>query len=444
MIIFFATLLFAEPDYSQLPPPGPPISVPYPAATYYETPEGFPIWYYRDTRFPLVQLYVHFDAGTIHNEQPQALAIAAAGWKRGPRWRSQSWWSNRLAAIGGEPSLSMYQTAAVAELSVLKGHASAGLKLLRATLRSPNRADWQRLRKQAPVNKVLRIREQHFRLIRQLVYGKIDSLSQPTVYRMCQLSKAYQQWKRQARPTFVVVGDTDIQALLPQLNRFWSRRTDAAREEGARRKRIPWQGHKAILNMDASHQVAISLLIPYSGLNEKEWAALEQLNFILGGSFGSRLSSVVREKKGLSYAVGSRLHGHASFGFIEISLTAAIEDLVAVRDTISDVVLGLSTIEEEELQKVRSNSMKEKRTQLMSLQYVARNLIRFQSDGWKRRSTLSEQITRAELESLAKKIMQNKDKSWVLTGSATEITAALGEERWDVYDTELKIDTHFP
>ncbi|MEC7983834.1 MAG: insulinase family protein [Myxococcota bacterium] len=443
MTLFFFSLLYAQPDRTQIPSMEPLEPVQYPKAEYFETRFGYPVWYYRDTRFPLVQFYIDFDAGLLHNTEPNALAIAAAGWKRGPRWRSDAWWLNRLAILGAEPLLQMNQTSAVAEISVLEGYEREGLRLLKDTLHSPNRSGWNTHRKEVQTS-TRSVRSLHFELIQLLVYGVRKKTVVSKSYRKCDLSRAYAEWKNQAKPRFVIVGNVDIESLLPQFDRFWNEARDAKEDIYERKSRPSHIPPQSILNYDAGHQAAISLIIPHAKLSMPEWLALEQLNFILGGSFGSRLSSVLREQEGLSYTVGSRLRGNASFGFLEISLMTTIEEIPAVRMAIESVLSDLKHIQDWEYQKIGSVRTMNMRMNLMDTRYVARNLIRFQSADWKEKKRREENITQLDLERAAQNVIQNQRKGWVLTGNAKEILSVLKDKRWDVYDRDLKIDTLFP
>ncbi len=53
--------------------------------------------------------------------------------------------------------------------------------------------------------------------------------------------------------------------------------------------------------------------------NHPDYPALQVANTILGGYFGSRLMSNIREDKGYSYGIGSGIHPHRNSGFFFIS-----------------------------------------------------------------------------------------------------------------------------
>lgn len=65
--------------------------------------------------------------------------------------------------------------------------------------------------------------------------------------------------------------------------------------------------HVALLDRPAAVQSTIYLGIPVAPMKSPDWTALQVTNQILGGAFGSRITSNIREQKGYTYSPFSQL-----------------------------------------------------------------------------------------------------------------------------------------
>jgi zinc protease len=76
---------------------------------------------------------------------------------------------------------------------------------------------------------------------------------------------------------------------------------------------------QTVVEKTEAMQSSICIGKPIGNRNHPDWMKLNVLNMILGGYFGSRLMSDIREKKGLAYGIHSRLVSHRESGIFYIS-----------------------------------------------------------------------------------------------------------------------------
>ncbi len=103
-------------------------------------------------------------------------------------------------------------------------------------------------------------------------------------------------------------------------------------------------------------QSAIRLGIPAVGRNHPDFPALQVLNTVLGGYFGSRLMANIREDKGYTYGIGSGISSlkHRAFWFIASEVGADVCK-AAINEVEKEVnLLKTELISEDELDLVRN------------------------------------------------------------------------------------------
>ncbi len=90
--------------------------------------------------------------------------------------------------------------------------------------------------------------------------------------------------------------------------------------------------------------------------NHKDYLGLNVLNTLLGGYFGSRLMSNIREDKGYTYGIGSVLYSYKDIGLFYISAEIKQENCQdAINEIYSEIeILKTKKVSEEELHKVKN------------------------------------------------------------------------------------------
>jgi predicted Zn-dependent peptidase len=103
-------------------------------------------------------------------------------------------------------------------------------------------------------------------------------------------------------------------------------------------------------------QSAIRIGMPSINRTHSDFPALQVLNTVLGGYFGSRLMANIREDKGYTYGIGSGLssllHGGAFFIATEVGANVCRDALTEIEKEVN--LLKTEPISEDELQLVRN------------------------------------------------------------------------------------------
>lgn len=89
----------------------------------------------------------------------------------------------------------------------------------------------------------------------------------------------------------------------------------------------PPRRHIAVAN---AVQSAVSMSIPAIGRNHPDYDMLRLTVMALGGYFGSRLMSVVREREGLTYGISANLMGLREGAYVQIDAQCSRENVEAV------------------------------------------------------------------------------------------------------------------
>ena len=102
-------------------------------------------------------------------------------------------------------------------------------------------------------------------------------------------------------------------------------------------------------------QSAIKISVPTVGRSHPQYQEIRLMTIALGGYFGSRLMSNIREEKGLTYGINAALFGYREGAFINISCQCDNRYVNRVIEEIDNEIEKLATVpmENEELETVR-------------------------------------------------------------------------------------------
>lgn len=107
-------------------------------------------------------------------------------------------------------------------------------------------------------------------------------------------------------------------------------------------------------------QSAVAAGIPSIGRQHPDYEILRLAVVFLGGYFGSRLMSNIREDKGYTYGIGASLYGYETAGFVKIQTECDRRYVAGVIDEIRGELIRMqdaSTYTQEELLRCRSYMM---------------------------------------------------------------------------------------
>lgn len=161
-------------------------------------------------------------------------------------------------------------------------------------------------------------------------------------------------------PKVFVTGE--ISELLPEIKSFFGSLEFSDATTSAM-KILPMKaamgGTKATADVDSEHQAAIVMSIPTIDRAHPDYIPLRLAVMALGGYFGSRLMSNIREEKGYTYGIEANLYGYREGGVIAIATNTAPEYVDAVIAEVKHELQRMSDepMPAEELSVVKNNAM---------------------------------------------------------------------------------------
>ncbi|MDP4266988.1 MAG: insulinase family protein, partial [Bacteroidota bacterium] len=108
------------------------------------------------------------------------------------------------------------------------------------------------------------------------------------------------------------------------------------------------KSHKNFIQRDNALQSAIRIGCKVENITHKDFIPLKILNTVLGGYFGSRLMTNLREDKGYTYGIGSRVISFYDTGLFFITSEV---DANATKDALVQIYKEIKTIREKLIDK---------------------------------------------------------------------------------------------
>jgi len=314
------------------PAVGPPAALQVPVPQVLHLSDGTPVWLVSRPEVPLVRVVLSLRGGVLDAADPAALGLVSAGLAEGggggldPRA-----WAEAVAATGAEIHLGVGMVRAWAEVEAVAGQEEAALDLARVALLDP--ALPGRVLRQAHRQALHAAREAwlspghlHEIAIQRTLYGPQHPLGRVLGVAALQsvsparVRRAWRQLLAATAPAIVVVGDTRAEWILPVLERSLGDLPGAGRailpvpELGP-----PVSGPRHVLvDMPGLRRSFLSVLLPVPGAFSAQAPAVDLVNRALAAEFDSRLSRVLREEHGWTYAVSGLLRLWPGHGVLEL------------------------------------------------------------------------------------------------------------------------------
>ena len=226
----------------------------------------------------------------------------------------------------------------------------------------------------------------------------------------------------------VVVGDITADELKPKLDEvFGSLPATSVLPVVRDAKALPAQAKPIVMDLPQP-QTLIMFSGPGIRREDPDFYAAYVLNYILGGgSFSSRLTDDVREKRGLTYGIGTELSIQPHFwrwqGSSATMNDKADEVVQLIRDNISR--LGKEGPTAEELADAKAYITGAFPLAFDSNTKIAQNLIGFRQDGMpadyvQARNSYFEAVTLEDVKRVARTYMKPEDFTFVMVGKPTD------------------------
>jgi zinc protease len=176
-------------------------------------------------------------------------------------------------------------------------------------------------------------------------------------------------------------------------------------------------------------QSTVQIAMPGIARNDPDWYAAFVMNHILGGGLGSRLSSEVREKRGLAYGVSSGLRLYKKAALLVISTASANEKVAEAINVIRAEMARLRTdgVTAEELADAKTYLTGALPVSLDSSGSVAGLIYGLQMDGLPRdhldrRTALIDAVTAEDVRRAAGRLLRDDEALTVVVGKPVGLT----------------------
>jgi predicted Zn-dependent peptidase len=320
------------PDRSRPPALGPAPALRLPAIQKASLANGVPLWVIEQHRVPLAQVNVILRGGSsLDRSGRHGIASLVAGMlDEGAGSRSALDLADAVEFLGAELSTGSSFDYSAVRLSTPVKDLPAALALLADVVLRPTfpAAELDRLKKerlaalvQAQDNPAAVIGYAFPRVVFGPThrYGTPAAGLAPAVEAITadELRAFYKEHYVSGNAAIVVTGDVTLAAVKADLdNAFAAWTSTGSRGTTAPLPAAPQLTRREIVLVDKPGAAQSQIRIGWVGVprSTPDYAALEVLNTVLGGSFGSRLNQNLRERNGYTYGAGSAFDMRASAG----------------------------------------------------------------------------------------------------------------------------------
>ncbi len=401
------------------------------------TPLGIKAWLVEDKSVPVINLSFSFEGGSALEPEGRKgvtslmalLLTDGAGSLTGPAFKQRA--EDSEVALGFGASLDRLS----GSLRVLSANRNEGFELLRLAMIEPRfdpeMVEQRRAQALSNVNQAgQRPATVAGRAMMTTVFAGHPYAADTEGLRAGLKSVTVDDLKARAaallsRTSLViaVVGDIDAAELSRQLDRAFG----ALPANPAPPEPPQWKAEvkrRTIVIERPVPQSTVQIVMPGIARNDKDWYAAFVMNHILGGSgLGSRLTTEVREKRGLTYGVSSGLRNYKKASLLAISTASANEKVAEAVKVIRAEIARLRTdgVTAEELADAKTYLTGALPVSLDSSGSVASLLYSLQIDGLPpdhldKRSALISAVTAEDVRRVARRLLRDDAAVTVVVG----------------------------
>jgi len=244
------------------------------------------------------------------------------------------------------------------------------------------------------------------------------------------LADYHARYYRPERTQLVLTGDVDQEVIDVTSRVFGNEIVDMARAPQTQDGPLddypqtqPSPQRRCFLPKEQSLQAAVRLSLPTVGQDHPDFMGLKVLNAILGGYFGSRLMTTVREEKGYTYGIFSTHTVYRNQSYIDIETQTAIE---YVKPLIEAVFQEMEKLKQEpagaeEMQLLRNYLSGEYARMMdgpfaLADLYIAAESVGMDMASYRQQLDVMNRISGEELQALAQKYFHEEDFYLVCAG----------------------------
>jgi zinc protease len=362
-----------KPDRSKPPAIGPAPSLTLPAIQRHALSNGLAVWIVEHHEVPLAQINLIVKSGSAADPIGKfgVGSLAAAMLDEGAGSRDALALADALEFLGANLTTTSSFDYSAVRMSVPVSKLADALPLMSDVALRPTfpAADLERLRKER-LTSLLQARDNPGALIQiafpRIVFGPTHRYGTsanglPPAIEALTVADVQAFYRTHYRPdnaTLLVVGDVTPKAILPALERaFGGWKTDGMAPLVAAVPAAPQLKSRQVYIVDKPEAAQSQVRIGRVGVprSTPDYAGLQVLNTILGGSFTSRLNNNLREKNGYAYGASSMFDMRTSAGpFLAAAAVQTDKTAEAVKEFFNELNGILGPVPEEELTKARN------------------------------------------------------------------------------------------
>ncbi|MBN2506138.1 MAG: insulinase family protein [Verrucomicrobia bacterium] len=443
-------------DRSVLPVPDLKPGARFPAFERATLANGLRVVFAERRAVPTVQFSLLLDAGFAADSfaSPGTARLAMDMLDEGTSQRTALEISDQLDAIGAYLGAGCDLDTAVVSLNTLTAYLDPALEIYADVILHPAfpDSDFRRLQKQrlaAIAREKAEPNTMALRVMPQLLFGKDHAYGHPftgsgTEASVRQLTPAdmrqfHDAWFKPNHATLVIVGDTTLAGLTPKLERLFQdwKPGDVPSKNLARVAPPPKPRLHLIDRPGAPQSVVFAGLVAVPKANPDE-IAIETMNFILGGTFTSRINMNLREDKHWSYGVRSLLadaRGQRPFLCVAPVQGDKTKEALQELDGEFRAIAGDKPPTAGELKKAVTDKTLRLAGAWETAGAVAGSLaqiVRFDlpDDYFQTYAGRIGALTQADLARAARTVVQPDRLTWVVVGDRAKIESSLRELNW--------------
>ena len=367
------TLAAQQPDRKQPPPLGPAPSLKRPAIQKQRLSNGLAVWIVEHHEVPLAQINLIVRSGSAADPIGKygVGSLTAAMLDEGAGTRSSLDLADAIEFLGANLSTASSFDASSVRMSVPVSKLAEALPLMSDVALRPTfpSADLDRLRKER-LTGLLQARDNAGALIQlafpRIVFGPTHRYGTSAnglpatieALTVDDLKTFYRSHFRPDNATLLVVGDLAPATALPMLEKaFGNWKADGMAPLVADVPNAPQLTKRQVYLVDKPEAAQSQIRIGWVGVSRStpDYAVLEVLNTVLGGSFTSRLNQNLREKNGYAYGASSGFDMRLSAGpFLAAAGVQTDKTADALKEFFNELNGILTPVPPDELAKARN------------------------------------------------------------------------------------------
>ncbi len=402
---------------------------------------------------PVVEFELLLDAGYAADQfaAPGVANMAMAMLDEGTKRRSALEISEQAAQLGALIGAGSNLDTSYVTLSALSQNLQPSLELFADVVLNPAfpEAELSRLKRQTLAqiaNEKVEPFATALRVAPKLLYGDGHAYALPfsgtgtedsvNAMSRAELEKFHRTWFRPNNATLVVVGDTTLEAIKPELERLfaqWQPGEVPVKNVGPV---TPPDGARVYLvdRPESQQSMIVAAQVAPPKANPQE-IAIEAMNNVLGGTFTSRVNMNLREDKGWSYGARSRIvdaEGPRPFlVYAPVQADKTAESMAEMRRELEELV-GSAPATPDEVEKVKRANTLTLPGRWETSQAVADSLaelVRFglPDDHWSRYPDAVQSLDAAAVREATSDVIDPQHLIWVVVGDRARVEPALRE-----------------